>query len=61
MPTSVHKLLFYVASVINNAILPIGELPEEAEEAKNKDVKNFLHILPEKHQGSIQMKTCFVD
>lgn len=41
MPTSVHKILFHGASVINNAILPIGELSEEAQEAKNKDVKKF--------------------
>lgn len=41
MPTSVHKILIHGASVIEHAILPIGELSEEAQEAKNKDIRRF--------------------
>lgn len=41
MPTSVHKILMHGANVIQNAILPIGELSEEAQEAKNKDIRRF--------------------
>lgn len=39
MPTSVHKVLIHGSAVINQAILPIGQLGEEAQEAKNKDFK----------------------
>ena len=41
MPTSVHKILLHGATVIANAILPIGELSEEAQEAKNKDLRRY--------------------
>jgi hypothetical protein len=39
MPTCVHKVLIHGSEVIKNAILPIGQLSEEAQEAKNKDFK----------------------
>lgn len=41
MPISVHKILFLGSAIISNAILPIGQLSEEAQEARNKDLKNF--------------------
>lgn len=39
MPISVHKILIHGADIISHAILPIGQLGEEAQEAKNKDFK----------------------
>jgi hypothetical protein len=39
MPTSVHKVLIYGSEVIKNTVLPIGQLSEVAQEAKNKDFK----------------------
>ena len=39
MPTSLHKILIHGADIISHAILPIGQLGEEAQEAKNKDFK----------------------
>jgi hypothetical protein len=39
LPTSVHKVLIHGSEVIKNAVLPIGQLSEEAQEAKNKDFK----------------------
>lgn len=41
MPTSVHKLLIHGAVTVKYAIVPIGELSEEAQEAKNKDIKRY--------------------
>lgn len=41
MPTTVHKILMHGQQVIKNALLPIGQLSEEAQEAMNKDFKNF--------------------
>lgn len=39
MPPTVHKILIHGAEIISHAILPIGQLGEEAQEAKNKDFK----------------------
>jgi hypothetical protein len=39
MPPSVHKVLIHGSEVIKTAALPIGQLSEEAQEAKNKDFK----------------------
>ncbi|XP_071580794.1 uncharacterized protein [Temnothorax nylanderi] len=41
MPVTVHKILLHGASIIEAAFLPIGELSEEAQEARNKDFKRF--------------------
>lgn len=45
MPSSVHKILIHGAKVIEHfAILPIGQLSEDAQEARNKDYKRYrLH------------------
>ena len=45
MPSSVHKILIHGESIINHfAVLPIGQLSEDAQESRNKDYKNFrLH------------------
>ena len=39
MPVSVHKVLMHGKSVIEHHLLPIGR--REAQEARNKDFKNF--------------------
>ncbi|XP_060871765.1 uncharacterized protein LOC132945941 [Metopolophium dirhodum] len=41
MPASVHKILIHGADVIQHALLPIGQLSEEAQECRNKDFKIF--------------------
>lgn len=41
MPSTVHKILVHGAEVIKSAILPIGQLSEEAMEARNKDLRNY--------------------
>lgn len=39
MPASMHKILIHGAKVINYFVVPIGQLSEEAQEARNKDFK----------------------
>jgi hypothetical protein len=39
MPASVHKILVHGANIISGAILSIGQLSEEAQESRNKDLK----------------------
>lgn len=41
MPSSVHKILIHGADIINSVSLPIGMMSEEAQEARNKDLRNF--------------------
>lgn len=53
MPPSVHKLLIHGPIIVKEAILPIGELSEEAQETKNKDIRRYREshtrkISPEK-------------
>lgn len=41
MPVTVHKILVHSTEVIRTAIVPIGQLSEEAQEARNKDCRRF--------------------
>ena len=41
MPPTVHKYLIHGPEIISAALLPIGQLSEEAQEARNKDFKRF--------------------
>lgn len=41
MPATVHKILVHGADIIHSALLPIGQLSEEAQEARNKDCRRF--------------------
>lgn len=51
MPPSVHKILIHGADISANAILPIGQLGEEAQEAKNKDFKFIREHGTRKHSA----------
>jgi hypothetical protein len=39
--TSVHKLLIHGPQIIASALLPIEQLSEDAQEARNKDIKRY--------------------
>ena len=41
MPASVHKLLIHGAEIVQYALLPIGQLSEEAQETRHKDFKRI--------------------
>lgn len=41
MPATVHKILLHGAEVVQHSCLPIGQLSEEAQEARNKDYKFY--------------------
>lgn len=43
MPASVHKILIHGENIIKFAVLPIGQLSEDAQEARNKDYKNYRY------------------
>jgi hypothetical protein len=41
MPAIVQKVLIHGSVIVSPALLPIGQLAEEAQEARNKDIKKF--------------------
>lgn len=41
MPPSVHKMLLHGHEVVRKKPVPVGLFSEEAQESRNKDVKNF--------------------
>jgi hypothetical protein len=41
MPTSVHIVLIHGAEIIERAPLPIGQLSEDAQETRNKDIRRY--------------------
>lgn len=41
MPPTLHKFFIHGADIISSALLPIGQLTEEAQEARNKDFKKY--------------------
>lgn len=41
LPASVHKILIHGSQIVLKAILPIGQMSEEAAECRNKDIKSF--------------------
>lgn len=41
MPTSVHIVLLHGYAIIDALALPIGQLSEDAQEARNKDIRSY--------------------
>lgn len=41
MPASVHKVLLHGSAIISAAVLPIGQMSEESQEARNKHFKEY--------------------
>lgn len=41
MPITVHKVLIHGSKIVSAAILPLGMLSEEAQEARNKDYRSY--------------------
>lgn len=57
MPASVHKILLHGGEIVKYALLPIGQLSEEAVEARHKEIRRFRHD----HSRKINRKLTNVD
>lgn len=57
MPPTIHKVLIHGSSIIDAALLPIGQLSEEAAESRNKHFKKFREGFSRK----ISRKSCNID
>lgn len=59
MPTTVHKLLIHGPEIIKNALLPIGQMSEEAQESCNKYFKKYRDQFARKNCRSKTMHDIF--
>jgi len=41
IPASIHKLLIHGSDIVKNAIVPIGQLSEDAQEANHKYFRKY--------------------
>lgn len=48
MPVTVHKILFHGGAIISSCILPIGNFSEEAQEARNKESRQYRELFTRK-------------
>lgn len=60
MPTTVHKILLHGKDVIQNSLLPIGQMSEEAQEACNKFLRKFREDFTRKCSRKKTMEDLFV-
>lgn len=56
MPTSVHKLLIHGPEIIASALLPIGQMSEEAQESCNKFIRKFRQDFSRKNSRKLTME-----
>ncbi|GBL72341.1 hypothetical protein AVEN_115281-1 [Araneus ventricosus] len=56
MLSSVHKLLIHERQIVEHTILPIGQLSEEAQEARNKDFKKIREQFSRKFSRQIALE-----
>ncbi|XP_071576607.1 uncharacterized protein [Temnothorax nylanderi] len=59
MPTTVHKLLIHGPQIIAHALLPIGQLSEDAQETQNKDIKRYREDFSRKCSRAKTMEDIF--
>lgn len=60
MPTSVHKILIQGREIIQNSLLPIGMMSEEAQESCNKLIKKFRKDFSRKSNRQQTMNDVFL-
>lgn len=41
LPVTVHKILLHGSQIISSFLVPIGQLSEDAQESRNKDIKRY--------------------
>lgn len=59
MPTSMHKILIHGTAIIQSAILPIGQMSEDAQESTNKYIKKNRSDFSRKFSRTKTMEDVF--
>lgn len=49
MPATVHKVLYHGMDIIKTFIIPIGQMSEEAQEARNKEIRRYRESFTRKN------------
>lgn len=60
MPTSLHKLLIHGSEIIQSALLPIGQMSEDAQESCNKYIKRYREDFARKCSRTKSMEDLFL-
>lgn len=60
MPTSIHKLLIHGPEIIASALLPIGQLSEDAQESSNKLIRKYRRDFSRKSSRTKTMTDVFL-
>ncbi|XP_076635462.1 uncharacterized protein LOC143348753 [Colletes latitarsis] len=60
MPTSVHKIFIHGPEIISSALLPIGQMSEEAQEHSHKYIKSFRKDFSRKFSRTKTMEDVFL-
>ncbi|XP_043478801.1 uncharacterized protein LOC122509098 [Leptopilina heterotoma] len=59
MSTTVHKVFIHGAVIIDWSPLPIGQMSEDAQEARNKDIRNYREHFARKSSRTTTMQDVF--
>lgn len=59
MPTTVHKVLIHGPLIVQWSPLPIGQMSEDAQEARNKDIKKYRECYSRKNSRTATMEDVF--
>lgn len=59
LPTSVHKILIHSSEIISYFLVPIGQLGEEAQESRNKDIKRYREFHARKFSRKQNLEDIF--
>lgn len=59
MPTAVHKILIHGSSIIEWSPLPIGQMSEDAQEARNKEIRQYRERFARKSSRTVTMQDVF--
>lgn len=59
MPTTVHKVLIHDYLIIEWSPLSTGQILEDAQEARNKDMKKYRQYFARKHSRLTNMQDVF--
>lgn len=56
---TVHKVLAHGSLIIKTAVLPLGQLSEEAQESRNKDIRNYRRFFSRKASRRMTIEDLF--
>lgn len=59
MTPTVHKILVHGPIIMKNSVLPLGQLSEEAQEARNKDIRNYRQFFTRKASRRLNVEDLF--